>query len=200
MRAYQNVVNDLDMWSIFDIAFGRFWRQYTKENILRDGPEAYGNPPSSPKEMFKMHFEGVMGEFADAKFFNLYYDGNGPNPDRTDVGEAQIRSTGNENNGLFYKGLLGTKKDLKDKPDRIYILNIVDKNEHCSYLIGYAFGYELLKEENWGDHFGKNRPCYRLTQEKLHPIENLTVVDGVIVEKTPISTPKQTSLWEEPEY
>ena len=117
--------------------------------------------------------DGVGSEMAAAKVLNVYYD------IETDFQASELPT-----HDLMYKGKTVDVKTTKYKTGRLIVMPH-KKNDQCElYLlvvgefpeytvVGCATYDEIVKEENWGDPFGRGKPAYFLDQHKLTPVEEL---------------------------
>ncbi|MDX1373472.1 MAG: hypothetical protein R3321_13445, partial [Nitrososphaeraceae archaeon] len=115
---------------------------------------------------------GAIGDYAVRKHFGLSLK-LPESPHYKGTGGTKVRASKHKN------GKLPGHRD--DKKDKIYIFATREENSNVCKIIGWAWGYEIQKEENWGDHFNKGRPCYALPQYKLNDIRLLVrKTDGKI--------------------
>jgi hypothetical protein len=124
----------------------------------------------SDKSQAAIDIEGVGGEFAFYKAFNIYpdfdidpreYDAMLPSGVSVDV-----KTT------VYKRGkLIGEKKKIDYATD-IYFLIIVLLPYRQFETIGWATKEELFDKANYGDHFGRGK-CYAIPQEKLRNEQEL---------------------------
>ena len=117
----------------------------------------------SDKPQSKIDMEGVGGEFAFCKVFNVYpdfrmnpgqYDARMPNGTTVDV-KTTACETGH---------LIGQEKKLK-YPTDVYFL-VIMKEEKEFETVGWATKGDLFDESNYLDHFGRGK-CFAIPQENL---------------------------------
>lgn len=134
-----------------------------------------GQPPEKAAQNTR---EGCRAEGAVAQHFGLPYD-PGPDPDEIDVGNTEQRGTPHNTGSL-----LGMNYDVdREKQDKIFILGITPLDQSFVWLSGWCWGYELLIPERWGEHFYKDRFCYRMYQSELKDMRRLICVDDEIIER-----------------
>lgn len=114
---------------------------------------------------WSMHTQGAAAEIAVAKAFNRYWTDT-PDPDYTgDVGPYHVRSTKHEEGGLLLHP--------DDPDDGVFVLVVGEIP--VFRLAGWILGREGKRERFWlaGGPGGSGRPCFKVPQRELFPIEEL---------------------------
>lgn len=115
--------------------------------------------------------EGAIGEYAVSQALDLEWDGDF----RTYEDWKNWRSDGHDVCGLEVRttrhpgGCLIVQPG--NDPDRPYVLALLSSDNREVSIPGWAWGYEVKKDEFWKEHWP--RPTYAMEQSFLRPIERL---------------------------
>ena len=129
---------------------------------LSDYTRRYGSPGKSG--LWTNSIEGALGEFAVAKFLNLYPTGIG-GYNATDVGkDIEVRTRPEKFHQLFLK--------KTDKPDKYYILV---QGSYGEYIIrGWRAARDIFGHKEWfHNNNGKTSENYWIPHDFLFPISTL---------------------------
>lgn len=122
------------------------------ENIKTKAEPYYG---ASNVADWQLHIEGCLGEFALAKYLNVWWGGKGKKRG-TDVFVYDVRTTPSHNNDLIMHP--------NDPDDRVFWL-VTGRNG--SYRVqGWIKAEDGKKPEYWKEHV-KNRPAFFVPQSAL---------------------------------
>lgn len=119
---------------------------------------------------------GAVGEKAVCVFLGIEYGGKGT------LGEVDIASRYEVKSSAHPCLLLnGFTKGVRGRPDSIdatYIATRVNETSREVTLLGWIAGREAMVGENWGDHFGKGRPCFKVDAGLLGPMTTLPFIEA----------------------
>lgn len=128
------------------------------ENIKNSSQPYYGASETSD---WQLHIEGCLGEFALAKYLNIWWGGKG-NKRGNDVGEYDVRTRSSHSYDLILH---------KNDPDnRIFWL--ITGNNGSYKIHGWILGKDGKNEKYWSDP-AKNRPAFFVPQIDLNDPETL---------------------------
>jgi hypothetical protein len=117
-------------------------------------PDGYDNP-------WQRHIEGALAEMAFAKIMTLHWDAKPDQFDKNDVSGWEVRCTEYKTGHLLLQDT-----DLDFSP---YVLLT---GQNGDYVVrGWIFGFQGKLDEYWGTLPRQNRPCYRVPQDKLRPVQ-----------------------------
>lgn len=128
-------------------------------------------PPRHGQDLSNQERDDLCGAFATycvCADMRIGFKVNGPM-----VGGAIVRATYHKDGHLLGQ--------VEDSAKVIYISVFVDMDEHTCESIGWAYGKDLLKDENFRDHFNNGRPCYALEQSALYRYDDLRVGDDHVI-------------------
>jgi hypothetical protein len=129
---------------------------------------------------------GVMGEYAIARYFRIFYDGNGEMPDDDDVAGCQVRATYYPNGRLILH---------ESAPkNRVYILVYASITEKRCELIGWVNSNDVMNRFHWTTPKGFRNPCYIVNQSELRDINRLVYRNGLIQSREAFLFQKRSHL------
>jgi len=141
----------LTAYEMLIAAQGGIMRQI--ENIKKSAEPYYG---VSNTNDWQLHIEGCLGEFALAKFLNVWWGGKG-NKRSPDVGIYDVRTGSSHNYCLILHP--------NDPDDRIFWL-VTGING--SYKVqGWMYARDGKKDEYWKD-LGNGRPAFFVPTSKIN--------------------------------
>lgn len=128
------------------------------ENIKRNREPAYGAGVSND---WQLHIEGVLGEYALAKYLGVRWDGKGKLR-APDVGEVDCRTRSRAGYDMIIHP--------EDPDDRVFWL-VLGNNGHYR-VAGWILGRDGKRQEWWKDPTGKGRHAYFVPQSALNSPES----------------------------
>ena len=108
---------------------------------------------------------GVVAEYAVAKHYGLFYNGNIGDFIAADAGILQVRST------IYKNGCLLLHES--DKDEEVFLL-VIQQTLLQFNIVGWCYGHEGKIKENWKEKV-KGRPCYFVEQKDLRDMETLNI-------------------------
>ncbi len=123
------------------------------ENIKKNAKPYYGANSHSD---WQLHIEGCLGEFALAKYLNIWWGGKG-NKRGNDVGEYDVRTRSSHTYDLILHD--------NDPDDKIFWL--VTGTNGAYKIHGWILGKDGKNEKYWADP-AKNRPAFFVPQSELN--------------------------------
>lgn len=130
------------------------------DNLWERRTDRYG---AQPRDGWRMHIEGALGEMALAKHMDCYWSGRLGELKAPDVGPLQVRTrVRQENAGLILHP--------DDRDDQLFVLVI--SWAPVFMLIGWTLAADGKQERYWKD-IPDNRSAFFVPHSALQPIESL---------------------------
>lgn len=117
------------------------------------------------------HARGGVGEKAGAVMLGVTFGGKGRLGEVDIAGTYEIKSSAHPNL-LLNKSVAGVHGN-GDRNDAIYVAGQVRDLERDVLFLGWAYGHDVMTDQNWGDHFRNGRPCWRALPSDLNPMSSL---------------------------
>ena len=108
-----------------------------------------------------LHVEGACGEYAVAKWANLFWNGTVGRIDCNDVGELEVRTTSHRSKNLILRP--------KDPDDRVFV-SVYGRAPEFE-LVGWIHAKEGKDREHWREPDNGRPGAFFVAPEFLHPME-----------------------------
>lgn len=170
--------------TIVPLAEGRFaadmseddWREGEASGRARD-EENKGHPfrrqthGAEPWRSLEYSTIGGVGEKGVCELLAVRYGGKGTLGEVDIAGVYEVKAS--RHPCLLLNGAVPGVHGRPDSPDAIYIACQVMPDQKRVVFLGWAAGRDVMVQENWGDHFRKSRPCFKVDAGHLNPMTTL---------------------------
>ena len=149
--------------------------QRRKYNIEHDVKDHYGM--NSATHGWQNMITAAITEAAFAKAKNVYWNADVGNFKAGDVmNYYEIRSS-----PYMYRNNARLRMHEWDKPDRPYILALLDEKKFEVHFIGWLFGRDGMLEKYWDDPWNTGFPAFWIKQHQLNSMLGLPLIPNDII-------------------